>query len=128
MTLEAVYDTTPRPRHGGNTPGWRERREARLKAEAEAAASELIPGAPRLDNAACVGLWVTFDPPRPRESRKSLQNRWRTAQALCADCPVLAQCRDWFDGLPEEHRPGGVVAGVVRSPYPGRRPKGRSAA
>ena len=32
---------------------------------------------------------------------------------LCADCPALEACREWFDGLPRTRRPTGVVAGRV---------------
>ena len=127
--LESTVDSTPPVLHRGvNTSGWTERRKARLQAEAEApkrkAAAEVFPGAAPFAGGACEGLWTLFDPPGFRESRASLEKRWERAQAICSDsCPLLVQCRNWYDGLPEGHRPGGVIAGEIRSPLPGRKGK-----
>jgi hypothetical protein len=35
----------------------------------------------------------------------------KAAEAVCAGCPVLAQCAQWVDGLPKSQRPRGVVGG-----------------
>ncbi|POY04856.1 hypothetical protein C3469_04340 [Mycobacterium kansasii] len=35
------------------------------------------------------------------------------ALALCRQCPALAGCRVWFDGLSPKQRPAGVIAGQV---------------
>ena len=37
------------------------------------------------------------------------------ALQLCAACPCLQRCRDWFTSLPKRDRPHGVVAGVLNT-------------
>lgn len=69
-----------------------------------------LAGVPRLDGARCVGRATLFDPQRDRENWRAAAERHQAAQAICRDCPALARCRDWLDGLPKSDRPPGVVA------------------
>ena len=49
-------------------------------------------------------LSATTPTPRPGPS---------ATQSPCHRCPALPRCRRWFDSLPTNRRPSGVVAGVV---------------
>jgi len=62
--------------------------------------------------------------PHPRAARRSLfdprlpnhpDHDYATGAALriCRQCPALARCRSWLDGLDPHERPHGVVAGRV---------------
>ena len=48
------------------------------------------------DDAACRGRWALFDGIPPDENpRNRLHPRHQAALALCRECPVLADCRQW---------------------------------
>jgi hypothetical protein len=68
---------------------------------------------PDLTGAACAGRSDLFDL-RPVHSDD--HRAYREALALCARCPVLGECRAWFESLPAEARPYGVIAGRVHRP------------
>lgn len=72
-----------------------------------------LAGIPRLPDALCVGLPEAFDPAEHGESTADVEYRHRTALNLCAECPALSRCSDWFDSLPARKRPEGVTAGRV---------------
>jgi WhiB family transcriptional regulator, redox-sensing transcriptional regulator len=40
----------------------------------------------------------------------------KAAQAVCASCPVLAQCDAWVQSLPRRQRPLGIVGGRYTDP------------
>jgi Transcription factor WhiB len=61
---------------------------------------------PNLPGAACRGHAELFDV----ADRHDTQGIAR-AQAVCASCPALRDCRRWLAGLPRLARPCGVVAG-----------------
>jgi WhiB family transcriptional regulator, redox-sensing transcriptional regulator len=67
---------------------------------------------PDLPGAACAGRSDLFDL-RPVHND---DHTYREALALCARCPVLDACRGWFESLPAEARPYGVIAGRVHKP------------
>lgn len=69
-------------------------------------------GIPKLDGANCTGQWSLFDEPeRGDPARREVVD---SALRLCATCPALAPCGTWFDRLPLDERPTGVVAGRLR--------------
>ena len=49
----------------------------------------------------------------PPHHQADTQYARRRAVQLCQQCPVLHQCRAWFDSLDQSERPRGVIAGVV---------------
>lgn len=62
---------------------------------------------PSMPGAKCAGRWGLFDVTDPDDERA------QAAVNLCASCPALAKCREWFDGLPAARRPIGVIAGRI---------------
>ncbi len=66
---------------------------------------------PDLHGAACRGRAQLFDV-ADRHDRQGIAR----AQAVCASCPVLGDCRAWLAGLPRLARPCGVVAGRYVAP------------
>lgn len=82
----------------------------------------VLGGIPRLDGAACVGLHEAFDPPRNGEHLEDQQHRYQSALRICARCPALTDCRQWFDSLPRRQQPHGVIAGQLNLPRPAGRP------
>jgi WhiB family redox-sensing transcriptional regulator len=66
------------------------------------------------DNAACKGKGKLFFPPHPYELNEAKRIRHRAAKAICAECPVRDQCRDYavkyhirdgiYGGLTEKER------------------------
>ena len=66
---------------------------------------------PELPGAVCVDPAVreVFD-----RTTESTTNAVRSAATdACARCPVLAECRQWVEGLPPARRPVGVVGGLI---------------
>lgn len=78
----------------------------------------LLGSTPHLDGAACLGLWSLFDEPSTDDPDARYANE--SARKLCATCPALADCGRWFDSLPRNRRPSGVVAGRLRRVAPPR--------
>lgn len=75
---------------------------------------ELLAG-PNLRGAACVDAQDIFD--ACTDKRASGQNGVRAydrAIRVCASCPVLRQCRDFYGSLPIGALPYGVTAGLIR--------------
>lgn len=68
---------------------------------------------PQLDGARCRGRSELFDPRAYFEPEAKLEQRQAEAVAECHQCPALADCRRWLDGLPRSARPSGVVAARV---------------
>ena len=69
-------------------------------------------GIPKLDGANCAGQWSLFDEPeRGDPARRAVVD---SALRLCATCPALADCAAWYDRLPVDEKPTGVVAGRLR--------------
>ncbi len=75
--------------------------------------------APALPGARCRGRHALFDEAGKDESPEVVQQRHTQALGLCAGCTALASCSAWFDTLPKEKRPLGVIAGKVQSTRPG---------
>ena len=85
-----------------------------------ALAALLAAGRPDLTDAACRGRWDLFDEPAECEDPTAAEARHHHAASICRSCPALAACRDWADQLPSQHRPPGVLAGVIPQARPGR--------
>lgn len=68
---------------------------------------------PKLENAACIGLWWLFDPPASDESADDAEARQAAALQKCHSCAALRECRRWVDSLKKSQRPAGVVAGYA---------------
>jgi Transcription factor WhiB len=66
--------------------------------------------APSLRGALCRGHPELFDAVNRHDPRIA------AARAICASCPVLAECHAWLVSLPAGLRPSGVVAGVYVAP------------
>ncbi len=66
---------------------------------------ELAHDIPNLPGAACRGHAELFDVAGRDDPAVE------RAQAVCAACPALRDCRRWLAGLPRLVRPCGVVAG-----------------
>jgi hypothetical protein len=64
-------------------------------------------GFPKLDGAKCRGLSAVFDEQFDPETVEY-------ACHLCAACPALAQCGEWYASLKPSKRPQGTVAGKLR--------------
>jgi hypothetical protein len=82
----------------------------------------LTHGIPDLRGAACRGHPELFDVDRH-------DPRIEEAKALCADCPVLRDCRAWLASLPRSRQPSGIVAGryiPAPKPPPAREPRPRA--
>ena len=82
--------------------------------------------APRLPEAACVSRAELFIEGPPDEPVENYRFRNEAAIQVCSGCPEIVPCQAWVDGLPEAHRPVGVVvAGNVvrkrRAPNPPRK-------
>jgi hypothetical protein len=74
--------------------------------------------APNLPGARCVDRYALFDltieatrtgPPGAADVAAARAEALR----LCAGCPELAPCGEWFDKQPKSFRPLGVIAGRV---------------
>lgn len=74
---------------------------------------------PALPGARCRGRHHLFDA-RPPDDPEA-DNAQAHALALCARCPALTRCAEWFDALSPRQRPPGVVAGQVNRPHKPRR-------
>jgi hypothetical protein len=72
---------------------------------------ELTHGIPDLRGAACRGHAALFDVADRHDTQAIAR-----AQAVCASCPVLRDCRRWLASLPRPARPFGVVAGRYVAP------------
>jgi hypothetical protein len=66
-------------------------------------------GIPKLDGANCAGQWSLFDEPEKKDRDRT--DVVDSALRLCELCPALADCADWYDSLPLDERPTGVIAG-----------------
>jgi hypothetical protein len=76
---------------------------------------------PALPGARCRGRHHLFDPPSANADPDDAAYAEQAALRLCAGCPALASCSRWFESLPKQQRPPGVVAGRVNlAPRPGR--------
>jgi WhiB family redox-sensing transcriptional regulator len=73
-------------------------------------------GAPALPGARCRGRHHLFDQAARGENPDTVNTRHAQALGLCARCPSLSRCKDWFNALPARERPFGVVAGRVNQP------------
>ena len=69
--------------------------------------------APSLSDARCRDEWRLSDSAAKGYSTPEYTNARAEALALCEVCPCLTACRGWFDSLPPQKRPLGVVAGMV---------------
>ncbi|WP_082969089.1 WhiB family transcriptional regulator [Mycobacterium sp. E2699] len=78
---------------------------------------------PHLDGASCRGLQDLYDRTIANGRGITLEIRQarETAQAICRQCPALAECRDWTNSLPRSKRPLGVTAGLVLGDFARRR-------
>ncbi len=79
--------------------------------------AELLASIPDLPGSRCKGRADLFEATvaeygKPA-SRAELDTSRAAALRLCADCPALAPCRTWFNGLRPTRRPRGVVAGQI---------------
>lgn len=81
-------------------------------------------GAPHLPGARCRGRPHLFDPAGVNEDASA---RHAQALGLCEHCPSMARCSDWFDSLPRQKKPEGVIAGQLRLPNQVGRPRGTTA-
>ncbi|PBA30571.1 hypothetical protein CKJ65_16455 [Mycobacterium intracellulare] len=70
---------------------------------------------PALPGARCRGRSTLFEETECPESTEFAIN-------LCRGCPALTACGQWFDALPPNKRPHGVVAGRI-NPQPVGRPR-----
>ena len=69
--------------------------------------------APSLPGALCRDEWELFDRASGGSDRLALAHAREDALQICASCPVLTACSDWFTSLPASQRPHGVVAGQI---------------
>lgn len=79
--------------------------------------------APSLPGARCRHRHQLFDEARPGEDEDVVVDRHSQAIQLCARCPSLLRCADWFESLPAAKRPFGVVAGQLNRSAPVGRPR-----
>ena len=79
--------------------------------------------APSLPGANCRGRHALFDDGATGEHPDDVNQRHAEAIGLCACCPALDRCADWYDGLPPTRRPAGVIAGQVNRAKPVGRPR-----
>jgi hypothetical protein len=86
-----------------------------------------VRAAPALPGARCRGRHHLFDEAAPGEDEDTVDQRHAQALQLCAACPALTRCADWFDSLPRSQRPTGVVAGRLNIARPRRKPRQRKA-
>lgn len=59
-------------------------------------------GFPKLDGARCVGRWALFDSTDPLDAEDAI--------SICRRCEALPDCGAWFESLPANAKPSGVVA------------------
>lgn len=64
-------------------------------------------------SAPCRGRWAIFDPAHEGEHRTAASQRHAAAVEFCGHCRLLSICTAWVASLPENQRPGGVVAGQI---------------
>ena len=79
---------------------------------------DALGAAPELPGARCIGKWQLFDatvePGGPGSAAAAeLAEHREAALRLCAQCPALRPCREWYDSLKPRHRPQGVTAGLL---------------
>ncbi|MGP4058782.1 hypothetical protein ACTWP6_28845 [Mycobacterium sp. 4D054] len=79
--------------------------------------------APSLPGAKCRGRHSLFDDAATGEHPDVVVRRHAEAIVLCARCPALDRCVDWYESLPRSQRPFGVVAGIVNRPKAVGRPR-----
>jgi WhiB family redox-sensing transcriptional regulator len=72
-------------------------------------------GIPRMPDALCKGRPELFDEATLGEAPWMVEHRHAEALRLCARCPELLPCKAYLDGLRPAEKPGGVIAGQVRS-------------
>lgn len=63
--------------------------------------------APSLPGALCRDEWQLYDAASGGSDRVNVAHAPELALAICAVCPVLTVCRDWFDSLPAWKQPHG---------------------
>ncbi len=68
--------------------------------------SGVLAGIPELHGARCRGQWEVWDETDDPELVEY-------AKSQCLACPVLAECRSWFESLRPSKRPIGTVAGQL---------------
>lgn len=83
--------------------------------------SAVLAGAPSLPGARCRGRSYLFDEAAKDEPPAVVEQRHAQALGLCRICPALASCQQWYDSLPAQKRPPGVVAGIINTPTKERR-------
>ena len=96
--------------------------DAELVFDVVAIMGELSSTIPDLPGARCKGQSRLYDRTigALRGPRQLTEMARKQALPTCSICPVLAQCRTWYDSLPASERPAGVVAGVLNTrPLPG---------
>jgi hypothetical protein len=67
---------------------------------------DALRAAPTLRGARCAGRWEIWDETDDPEIVEFAKNQ-------CLACPVLAECRSWFESLKPSKRPIGIVAARV---------------
>ncbi len=79
-------------------------------------------GIPPLPGASCRDHVTTFDKAVTNYNYRTVRvtPAQRRALAVCHECPALAACRTWVDGLAPEQRPLSVVAGELVPWHPVR--------
>jgi hypothetical protein len=82
-----------------------------------------VRGIPHLPGAACRYRRELFDPPAPYADPDDAAYIEAAALKLCQQCTALASCSRWFESLPKQQRPPGVVAGRLNVPPRPGRPK-----
>lgn len=75
--------------------------------------ARVLADVPRLEGAACQGLWPAFESANPEENPDEVAYRHTTALATCRRCPALDACAEWASGLRGRDRPDGIVAGQI---------------
>jgi hypothetical protein len=77
-------------------------------------------GLPPLPGARCRGRESLFDQTIDQAPGDyfgdDLRYARNAAQAICASCPVLAQCDAWVQSLPRPKRPRGIIGGRYTDP------------
>jgi WhiB family transcriptional regulator, redox-sensing transcriptional regulator len=81
---------------------------------------DLAQGIPELPGARCRSRAELFDRTICQEPGDyfgdDLRYARKAAQAICASCPVLAQCDAWVQSLPRPKRPRGIIGGRYTDP------------
>lgn len=82
--------------------------------------AELAQGIPDLSGARCRHRESLFDQTISQAPDDyfgdDLRYARKAAQAVCASCPVLAQCDAWVQSLTRPKRPRGIVGGRFTDP------------